>query len=243
MEYKPKEGVDYIVDLYRVADVAQDAAADDIKRSLNARSLEYHPDRLGGLAPEFRAKGERMARLLNRARVVLLDDDKRAEYDVILTEWEGPTSNDGTPVVRIEDAIRAKMAMKSSAEIEAIFTDQRKRVISMVKHNPKQQAMLGRMLEAAVGEDADELREVYDAALFAEDQALAIEESERGRLLGIAGNERYETSIGYAEHVQLAIESARTAQTKEYQRRAVDGVSVRLALLAGETSGTEPAKD
>ncbi len=183
-----------------------------------------------------------MAQLLNRARVILLDEDKRGEYDSILTTWEGPVSKDGTPVIRLEDSLRAEMAMKSPEEIESVFAEQREQVAGMVKHNPKHQALLGRMLEAAKTdevEEADQLRDAYDDALFAEDQVLAIEEAERGRLLGLVGNKRYETAFGYTDKVQAAIEDARATQAEEYQRRALGGVGVRLALMAGESIPTE----
>lgn len=237
MDYEPREGVDYIIDLYQVAAVAHDADQEDVKRALNARMGEYHPDRLQGLAPEFRSAGEQMARLLNRARTVLLNVEKRGEYDEILSTWEGPISKNGTPVIRIDDAVRAEAVQKTPRQLEAAFAEQSADVAKMVKYNPKQQAMLGRMLEAAKdGEDADGLREAYDAALFAEDQVLALEEAERGRLLGIQHDKRYETSLGYTDTVRAAIEDSRTIQTEDYRRRALGGVGVRLALLSGETT-------
>ncbi|MDB5186162.1 MAG: hypothetical protein JWL85_685, partial [Candidatus Saccharibacteria bacterium] len=97
MSYEPKEGVDYIVDMYAIAGVAQEATPEELKRSLNERTREYHPDRLQGVAPEFRSKGERMAILLNKARHILLDSERRAEYDEILGAWDGPLSTDGIP--------------------------------------------------------------------------------------------------------------------------------------------------
>lgn len=244
MDYEPREGVDYIIDLYQVASVPQDAEEDAVRHALNERLREYHPDRLQGLAPEFQRAGERMARLLNRAKVVLLDTEKRAEYDEILSGWEGPISKDGTPVIRMDDALRAEALLKTPEELEAAFTEQATAVAGMVKHNPKQQAMLARMLETVEDdEDAAELRDAYDAALFAEDQVLAIEESERGRLLDLPENKRYETSLGYTDTVRAAIEDARTVQTEEYQRRAIGGLGIRLALLAGETPGPQPTND
>lgn len=243
MRYQPQEGVDYITDLYQVADVAQDAAATDIKQALNARAREYHPDRLEGLAPEFRQKGERMVCLLNRARTILLDEDKRAEYDVILGEWEGPVSSDGTPTITVDADYRANLSMLEPDAIEAAFAAKRTQLEEMVKHNPKQQAMLKRLYEAADGEDAEELREAYDAALFAEDQVLAIDETERGRLIGLTHNPRYETALGYGDSVQLAIEDAKDVLTEDYQRRAVGGVGMRLALLAGETPSEQSTQD
>lgn len=244
MNYESREGVDYIIDLYQVAGTTPDASPEVVRSSINERMFEYMPDRLQGLAPEFRSKGERMGRLLTKARTILLNDEKRGEYDQILSSWEGPISIDGTPVIRVEDAIRAEAAQKTPEQLEAAFSEQTTAVIGMVKHNPKQQAMLGRMLEAAEeGADADELREAYDAALFAEDQVLAIEESERSQLLGLPENKRYETSLGYTETIRGAIESARTVQADEYMRRALGGVGIRLALLAGETPITKPADD
>lgn len=236
MDYEPREGVDYIIDLYQLAGVNQTDEPDSINKALNARLLEYHPDRLQGLAPEFQTSGARMAQLLNRAKVVLLDNEKRSEYDEILTTWQGPVSKNGTPVIRIDDALRVEAAQRSPEELEAAFSAQSQSVAKMVKHNPKQQILLGKLYEDADGEDADELREAYDAALFAEDQVLAIEEAERGRLLGLVGNKRYETAHGYAETVQAAIEGARAEQLVEHQRRMVGGVSTRLALMAGEYS-------
>jgi len=244
MEYVPREGVDYIVHLYEVVGVTPDATPDVVKGAINKRMFEYMPDRLEGLAPEFRSKGEIMGRLLTRARAILLDDEKRGEYDQILSGWEGPISKDGTPVIRMDDALRAEAAQKTPEQLEADFSEQATKVAGMVKHNPKQQAMLGRMLEAAEdGEDAAELRDAYDAALFAEDQVLAIDEAERGSLLGLPENKRYETSLGYSDTIRSAIESARNVQTVDYQRRALGGVSMRLALLAGETPIEQPAGD
>ena len=244
MDYEPREGVDYMIDLYQVAAIPQDADQESVKRALNERLREYHPDRLQGLAPEFQRAGEQMARLLNRAKVVLLDDEKRSEYDQILSSWDGPVSENGTPVIRIDDALRAEAAQKTSAQLEAAFSEQSTAVAGMVKHNPKQQAMLGRMLEAADdGEDAAELRDAYDAAVFAEDQVLAIEEAERGRLLGLQENKRYETSLGYTDTVRAAIEGARVVQSEEHQRRVLGSVGIKLALLAGETPSQQPAAE
>jgi hypothetical protein len=235
MNYEPQEGVDYLIDLYQVAGISQDADAHAVRGVINSMLKEYHPDRLDGLAPEFRSKGERMSILLNRAKTILLDTEKREAYDQILTMWELPISNDGTPVVRINDIMRAEAAKKTSEELEAGFAKQSNEVAAMVKHNPAQQALLAKLYEAASGEDADGLRGVYDAALFAEDQVLAIEEAERGQLLGLKANERYETSLGYADNTQRMIEGVREEQKQDYQRRALGGVGAQLALLAGET--------
>ncbi|RYF29149.1 MAG: hypothetical protein EOO17_02670 [Chloroflexi bacterium] len=233
--YEPKEGVDYLVDLYAAVGIDRSAASDEVNSSIKARLLEYHPDRLQGLAPEFRSKGERMAVLLNRAKLVLLDETSRGEYDTILSEWGGPISSDGTPIIKLTDHLREEAASKSPEELEAAFQAQSVEVAKMAKYNPSQQALLAKMIEQA-GDDEDTkgLRDMYDATLFAEDQVLAIEEANRGELLGLTHNPRYEVSEGHANSVQLALESASNQQLAEIQHRALGGVSARLELLAGE---------
>ena len=51
MAYEPREGVDYVIDLYALAGVEAQAEPDELKRAINQRMVEYHPDRLQGLAP------------------------------------------------------------------------------------------------------------------------------------------------------------------------------------------------
>lgn len=246
MSYEPKEGVDYIIDLYAVAGVAPETEPDELKRALNQRMVEYHPDRLEGLAPEFKAKGERMARLLNRARVVLLDPEKRQGYDDILTEWEGPVSKDGTPVIRMDRHLQAEMEAKTPDEIEGIFAEQAKQVEGMTGYTPSRLSFLERMVEQS-GEDVpDDLRNAYEDALLSYDRSLAIQEAERSRLLSLPdiGKGGYRAGLDYSKNVAGEIESARAVRKEELRMLALGGVSTRLALLAGEevqTTGTEIA--
>ena len=235
--YEPREGVDYLVDLYGVTGVSRDAQPGDIKNALRDRSLEYHPDRLAGLAPEFRIRGERMALLINRARVVLLDDVRREEYDGILVSWEGPISTDGTPILDINATVRTVMSRHEPGEIEAVLTVQYEQAVTAHKANPKRRAMHERLLAAAEaegGEDLEELQEALDEDLLAEEAALSLSAEERVRLLGLAGESFREPALGHSAQVRLAIEGARTSVAEEHQRRVLGGVSTRLALLAGE---------
>lgn len=236
MSYEAREGVDYIVDLYQVVGVEPLAEADIIKSTIRARMMEYHPDRLQGLAPEFKTTGERMATLLNRANAILLDPTKRAQYDEILEAWEGPVSKDGIPVINMNTFLRADMTGKTPEEIEAHFEGQREKIKSMVGFSPSRLELLERMLETAPPDMQDDLRRELDATLLAQDRVLSIEEAERGRLVGHEIHERYETQIGYAESVVVAIEQAKEEIKAEHTFRALGGVGMRLALLAGEST-------
>jgi len=237
MTYEPREGVDYIIDLYAVTGVERAAETDIIKSALNQRAMEYYPDRLQGVAPEFREKGERMAKLLNRARGILLDHEKRAEYDEILSEWNGPVSKDGTPVIAIERAYEAEIGNKTSDEVEAFFSQLTERIATMTGYNPRRLAFLESLIQGG-GEISDELRAEYEDALLQKDTALALEEAERSRLLGLPDmdSEHYVATLTYGEDMKAKLETAKEGKFEEVQARVLGGVGTRLALLSGEAS-------
>jgi len=238
MSYEPQEGIDYIVDLYAVTGVPRDVEVEELKRTLNTRTLEYHPDRLEGLAPEFQEKGERMARLLNRARSTLLDTDKRAEYDAILEEWPGPVSTSDVPVIRMDRYLQAEMANKSPEELELGFAEQRKGIEALTSYSPSRLGFLERMVDQADDQVPEDLRAEYEVALLEYDRILAIDEAERSEFLGInIQKRRYEASIDYAKTVGGEIEAARKNKEDEITALAIGSFSTRLALLASEESG------
>lgn len=237
MTYEPQEGVDYLIDLYAVANVAENIEQDELKQALNDRIKEYHPDRLLGLAPEFQAKGERMARLLNRAKGILLDPEKRREYDEILTDWDGPLSNDGTPVITVGRNMRAEAALKTPEEIEASIASDIPQIESMTGYSASQLSFLEKMVEQAGADVPDDLREAYENALLSQDRALAIEEANRGDLLSLpsmAGT-KYVATLDYADSKIKAIETARKVHKDELVSLALGWTTTRLALLAGES--------
>lgn len=242
MEYEPKEGVDYLVDLYAVAGVEPEATTDELKKSLRERAKEYHPDRLEGVAPEFQSKGERMAVLLNRARHILLDDDRRSEYDQILDEWDGPISTDGTPAITMERHLQMQVADKTPEEIDALFEEQATKIDGMTGYSPNRLAFLEDLIEKSEGEVDDALRAEYEDALLQRDRSLAIKESERSRLLGLPdiGDDKYVASLDYGEKIGGRIKEAREEQVEQLRVLALGGVSGRLALLAGETPEPQP---
>jgi hypothetical protein len=246
MDNRPREGEHYIVDLYAIAEVAKDAEANEIKQSLNARLMEYAPDRLQGLAPKFQEEGARKTVLLNRARKILLNETTRLEYDDILSSWDGAISSDGNPTILMSDVLIARAAGMTTEQIEARHTEITTKVTQSVHHNPRRQELFKTMFENADEADRQELATVYDDALFAEDQVLAIEEAERSDLLGVTlPGRNYEVAIGRADAVAERIEDAKTSGMSGMsglQRRALGGVGIRLALLAGEASETDVAE-
>ena len=248
MEYEPQEGVDYIVDLYAVVGVNREASEPEIKHSIRERMTEYHPDRLEGLAPEFRAQGQEMTLLLNRANEILLDTDKRRDYDEILEEWQGPVSESGFPIIRTDRIMQAQLEGVSVEEIERSFAERAEKIAALLGYAPQRLEFLQRMIDASEGELADDLRAEYEAALLQKDQALAVEEAERAQLLGLPRvvDREFCTTNDYAALVSRAIEDTRQERQEEAERLAIGGVASRLALLAatdgeGDAAAQTPA--
>jgi curved DNA-binding protein CbpA len=238
MEYEPKEGIDYLVDLYALAEIERTSDAEDVRHALNERAMEYHPDRLEGLAPEFRDKGELVAKLLNRARVILLDADRRAEYDEILSSWEGPISTSGIPIVTYSRMLETGLSDKSPEEIEAKFASDVQKIEGLTGYSPRRLSLIERLIENAGDNVPDDMREEYEDALLQKDHVLAVEEGLRSELLGLPdlADRQHRASLDYSAQTRQRIEEAKTSKLEYQKRLALGGVSTRLALLSGEAS-------
>ena len=62
--------------LYEVLGINSTASNEEIRRSFLAKARRMHPDKNSGLQ-----QSEEMMKLLNRARDILSDPEKRIEYD------------------------------------------------------------------------------------------------------------------------------------------------------------------
>lgn len=240
-EHKPREGVDYIVDLYAVSGVAPDAADEEIKKALNDRSMEYHPDRLEGVAPSFRKQGERVMRLLNHARTILLQPENRATYDKILSEWDGPVSTTGMGVIIPGWELEQQLKDMPAVEVEDKVKGRVDELTSMMGYNPGLLVFLEDMVEKSGDHVADDLREQYDAALAERDNMLLMEESIRGKLLGLEDpeNRGLLAATDYGENMTGLIQDARASTEETGKRRVLGDVATQLALLAGEPTPAE----
>ncbi len=244
MPYNPREGVDYLIDLYAVAQVDSAAPPGDISSAINGRLMHYHPDRLQGLAPEFIAKGEAVTRALHHAKEILLNEVKRTEYDDILKAWDGPLSDDGRPVMDVEDYMRADLQYASPDEVEAVFADIERQAATLSGHEPDGVATAEHVMALlANAESAPEdllraQRAAYENALLREDRVLAVSENRRALFMGMGNTSatEYRTGIGYPQKLAKEIEAARATNLEMLRLRALGGVSTRLALMAGESA-------
>jgi curved DNA-binding protein CbpA len=254
---EPVENVDYFIDLYALVQVDPEVEMSVIRDAIRERSKEYTTDRQEGTASEFGQRAERMMRLINRARGILLDEDKRREYDALLEAWEGPISEDGTPVTTFDQMFARRVAGKDAEQVEALFLGLRTRIFEHPGMGSEEEvARVERRLQRARGrEDADEeeihdLQVDYEHALFALDVAYAIEENERSQVLGRNISDKsgrhYRVSIDYAEDVAAELTEVREQKVHELTALASGSFATRLAILSGEevpSTDVVPARD
>ncbi len=72
-------------DYYEVLGVPRGAGPDEIKKAYRKLAMEWHPDRHQGAS---RAEAEKKFRLINEAKEVLTDPEKRAKYDKFGEHWQ-----------------------------------------------------------------------------------------------------------------------------------------------------------
>lgn len=240
MNYEPREGVDYIIDLYAVADAPPHADHDALRGAILRRTAEYHPDRLEGLAEEFRTKGEHMARLLNKARHILLDESRRAEYDDIRNNWEGPVSTDGQPIIYDRFRVQKELATKTPEEAEEYFAALDQKAAEMFGHSPTRLQFLEDIITNSPDMVTDAFRTEYEDALLRKSRFLSLQEAHRSAALGLPdpSEQHYAVGLGYAEQIEARIEPAKTTYIEQLRFQLLGGASTRLALLAGDTKDT-----
>jgi DnaJ-class molecular chaperone len=69
------------VDYYYLLGVSENAPTKEIKLAYRRMAEIYHPDKLGQLPDSEREEGEEIMRLLNEAKSILLDPERRQRYD------------------------------------------------------------------------------------------------------------------------------------------------------------------
>ncbi|MDB5186286.1 MAG: hypothetical protein JWL85_809, partial [Candidatus Saccharibacteria bacterium] len=149
-------------------------------------------------------------------------------------------STDGIPVITMNRALQMDAADKTPEETESVFTAQVAQIEGMTGYNPSRLSFLESLIEKSSGEVDDALRAEYEDALLQRDRALAIQEAERSRLLGLPDIEkdRYVAALGYGQQIEERVDTARTEHKKQLQTQALGGVSTRLALLAGDSTAS-----
>ncbi|HUY53097.1 MAG TPA: DnaJ domain-containing protein [Candidatus Dormibacteraeota bacterium] len=239
-DYEPIEGIDYLVDLYSLSGVERDSSSEDIKLAINKRLLEYHPDRLQGLAPEFNETGERTVLLLNRARHILLDETRRTEYDGLLSLWTGPISEKGIPAITVKRWETMKRSLMTSEEVESDIAKTRLQIEALTGYRPGRIERMESLAEKMGDEPDPDITLELEEALFQYDRVLSIEQAERLQLFDIEtkGND-YRVSIESPRLVAEQLEVAKQTIVDDQIQTNSSNIASRLAILSGENISAE----
>ncbi len=81
------------IDLYAELGLTQNATEAEIKRAYMERIKEVHPDKLQNASEQERKRAELKSQRLNQAKEILLDADKRFNYDTLYREKLAETAN------------------------------------------------------------------------------------------------------------------------------------------------------
>ncbi|UCH88733.1 MAG: J domain-containing protein [Thermoplasmata archaeon] len=73
------------VDYYTVLGISRDADSAQIKKAYRELAEKYHPDKVSHLGEKLQELASEEMRKINNAREILLDDERRREYDATLS--------------------------------------------------------------------------------------------------------------------------------------------------------------
>jgi hypothetical protein len=168
---------------------------------------------------------------------VLLDPDRRTEYDDILNSWDGPVSTDGTPILHINKWLERSLEGKTLEEVEESFQEYIQEVTDMSGYSPTRLGFLESMKEKVGGEVSDTFRSEYEDALLEKDRILALEEAQRSIVLGLPDiqDNNFIAKLGYDEVISDRLIGARETKAIERREIALGTIATRLALGSGET--------
>mgnify|MGYP001030040320 CR=1 FL=1 len=124
------------VDYYELFGVDPDATTAEIRRAYRRMAEVYHPDKLRELPPSTRMEGEEIMRLMNEAKSVLFNREKRESYDtkmgykepeaqkaVVLQEVPLEMGYVQVELDRNEKRVKSKMSRVLSAMKDAFSRD------------------------------------------------------------------------------------------------------------------------
>lgn len=229
---EPVHGVHYLTDYYSVLGVERTATETAIRSARNSRIMQYHPDRLQGLAPELQARALSQTRIINEASAMLLRPEVKQKYDRMLGDWTGLISPDGTPVMSVDDFF---LNLETGTETRTRIDGNIKQAEIMTGYNP----MLFDMVEKqflATDNPPPELRAMYLDLLYKQQVDITLKEEFRRGALGIKMSDSFAPPLALAAEAQDLIAQRREQVGTEIERQT------HAALQAGEIKAlTAPA--
>lgn len=119
------------VDYYYLLGIEEDATRKEIRSAYRRMAEIYHPDKLSQLPTDRMEEGQEIMRLLNEAKSILLNPEKREQYDMrigagmepeeVMIIEKGPSSNYEDRMVAIEKETVAKKMSRVLDSMKDVF--------------------------------------------------------------------------------------------------------------------------
>lgn len=219
----------YIVDYYAVLEISPGANANEIQAAYHKQQKEWHPDKYSILARQMHEKATQRSAVINEAYRILGDSESRKTYDLKLTDWKGPISKDGTPIITLGQYegfgnLFSEVNNEEQAQLD-------KTIRQMSGYSPETLSFM----ETAIKADPDNLslRQAYSSALAQKSLYLRVKEGLFREHIGMGLEE--DISDGYLELTQGRVQKWREEKMEEARKiRFSLEVGSRLALPGGE---------
>jgi curved DNA-binding protein CbpA len=102
---------------YSILGVSENATTDEIKKAYKQRAMLYHPDRVNNFGEKIKLVAEMESKRLNGAKEVLLNDERRREYDESLSQGVE------TPMEEPEPFAKEDTEVKESGKEEELLKE------------------------------------------------------------------------------------------------------------------------
>jgi curved DNA-binding protein CbpA len=121
------------IDYYHLLGVQPNSTRKEIKLAYRRMAEVYHPDKLRHLPPSVRSEGEEIMRLLNDAKSILMDPDRRYIYDcrmgnaenkqdaIIVQEFEKAVSYEPEYYIALEKEEVSSMMSRVLTGLREVF--------------------------------------------------------------------------------------------------------------------------
>jgi hypothetical protein len=110
---------------YQLLEIAPTAGADEVKRAFRLQIARYHPDKVQHLGQEFQDMAAGRAAALTEAYRILSDEQRRADYDRLLSRNHETVSVAAPSSAGQQPPPAAEPAAESSAGWQNAFSDER----------------------------------------------------------------------------------------------------------------------
>ena len=237
--WEPVHGKDYLIDYYAVLGVPRDADPDALRAAYIKLRQQWNPDRVQGMAQQIVEQTTKKAALVTEAYKVLGDPEKRAEFDRKLTNWAGPISTSGNPVVDpTAPHFDPRPLLFGGAATPAAREKAERLLEELAPGDAGMLAMVEQMLEKSGAVPDEQQLAIVRRLLAAKNKRLAMQASFQWELLGFSGRIAPVLGRKMLEQAATAVQDSRLFLAEQGANIARQIAGGDLKLLNGATEAS-----